>query len=289
MIKNSLSYPGNKNRLLKEIVPELPETKYFIDVFCGSGVVGANSKSSVVIANDFNEWTIAILRCLYEVDFRCLVDKIEKIISKYGLSYSRVLPKGFYVEKKHEGLSVINREGYLKLKDDFNNNHDIFSLIVLCIYGFNHYLRFNKNGEFNVPVGKVDFSKSIYTELEKFVNGIKDKKFIFLNFDFRNSELYKYDDAIYYFDPPYLITTAPYNEGWSERDEKDLLRMLDSLNENNKKFVLSNLLISNGKRNELLIEWSKKYNTINVHRQYRNANYQKINITDTEEVIIKNF
>ena len=289
MIKNSLSYPGNKNRLLAEIVSELPETTYFVDIFCGSGVVGANSRSSIVIANDFNEWTIRILKCLYENSFDCLSKKIEEIIFKYGLSYSRISPKGFYIEKKHEGLSLINKDGYQKLKSDFNKSHDIYSLIVLCIYGFNHYLRFNKNDEFNVPVGKVDFSKSIYTELKRFVDGIKEKDFIFLNYDFRNTELYKYEDAVYYFDPPYLITTAPYNDGWNENDEKDLLNLLDYLDANNKKFVLSNVLISNGKKNDLLIDWAKKYNTINVHRQYRNANYQKVNITDTEEVIIKNF
>ena len=289
MIKNSLSYPGNKNKLLKEIIPELKKTNVFVDVFCGSGVVGANSQSDIIVANDNNIWALNILEHLYKTDFKTLVSNIEKIINDYNLTYSRIQKKGFYVEKKHEGLSLLNKEGFLKLKEAFNKNHDINYLIVLCIYGFNHYLRFNKNGEYNVPVGKVDFSKSIYDELEKFVNGIKSKQFVFFNRDFRDEELYNYEDAIYYFDPPYLITTAPYNVGWNEKDERDLLNLLDKLNFQNKRFVLSNVLISNGKKNEILIEWSKKYNVVQMHRQYRNANYQKVNITDSVEVIIKNY
>ena len=86
-----------------------------------------------------------------------------------------------------------------------------------------------------------------------------------------------------------MITTAPYNLDWSEKDEEDLLNVLDQLDEENKKFCLSNVFLSNGKENKKLIEWSKKYKTVLMKRQYRNANYQKINITDTIEVIVKNF
>ena len=112
---------------------------------------------------------------------------------------------------------------------------------------------------------------------------------LFKNSDFRDASLYTYQDAIYYFDPPYLITTAPYNLAWSEKDEEDLLNLLDQLDRENKKFCLSNVFLSNGKENKRLIEWSKKYKTVLMKRQYRNANYQKINITDTIEVIVKNF
>ena len=159
-------------------------------------------------------------------------------------------------------------------------------LVVLLIYGFNHYLRFNK---FNVPVGKVDLSNSIYKNLKAFVEGIKTKDIHFSNLDFRNPELYSKEESFYYFDPPYLITTAPYNNHWSVETEKELLSLLDRLNFENKKFALSNVILSNGKENLLLKEWSKKYNIVFLNRQYRNANYQKKNITDTIEVLIKNY
>ena len=64
MIRNPLSYPGNKNKLLKEIIPELLESDNFVDVFCGSGVVGINSKSNYVYLNDISTWATAIIEAL---------------------------------------------------------------------------------------------------------------------------------------------------------------------------------------------------------------------------------
>ncbi len=289
MIRNPLSYPGNKNKLLKEIIPELPFTNNLVDVFCGSGVVGVNSISPSIHLNDISLWPTKILDTLYNIEFIKLVEEIEKRISLYNLTYSRIHEKKYYVEYKHEGLSLYNKLGYSKLKNHFNITKDIYDLIVLEIYGFNHYIRFNKKDEFNVPVGKVDFSDSIYNDLEKFMKLLKTKKIVFSNLDFRNRELYLDKEAIYYFDPPYLITTAPYNSGWSESDEMDLLKILDDLNSKGIKFALSNVFLSNGKKNDMLIEWSKKYKVIVLKRQYRNANYQKINITDSIEVLIKNY
>ena len=144
MMRNPLSYPGNKNKLLKEIIPEFPFTQNFVDVFCGSGVVGANSMSPTVHLNDVSLWATKILNTLYSVEFMELVEEIEKRISLYNLTYSRIHERNYYIEYKHEGLSLYNKEGYLKLKTHFNLTKDIYDLIVLEIYGFNHYIRFNK-------------------------------------------------------------------------------------------------------------------------------------------------
>lgn len=289
MIQNPISYPGNKNRLVKDIIPILPKTSIFVDVFCGSGVVSINSSSKKIICNDICKEALQVLNYFYENTFDKIVLDLEKIISDYGLTYTREKGSKFYVEYNHEGLSRYNKIPYLRLKNDYNNDKCIDKLIVLLIYGFNHYIRFNQKNEFNVPVGKVDFSESIYKNMKLFVEEIKNKDISFLNMDFRNPNLYGYHDAIYYFDPPYLITTAPYNVQWNEKDEIDLLELLDSLNEQGLKFALSNVILSNGKENKILIEWSKKYNTKVMKRQYRNANYQKRNVTDSIEVLITNF
>lgn len=290
MFINPISYPGNKNKLLSQIMALVPNnTETFVDIFCGSGVVGLNSDASTVVANDISQEALAVLKFFYDNSFKQIVTKIEKIIKKYGLTYTRKHPKGFYVEYKHEGLSRYNKGGYDRLKQDYNKDKSVDKLLVLLIYGFNHYIRFNKDGVFNVPVGKVDFSDSIYNAMEKFVNHIKTKDVIFSNKDFRDIDLYRDDKAIYYFDPPYLVTTAPYNQNWQEKDEKDLLQLLDNLDGRGIKFMLSNVLLSNGKENTILKKWARKYIVCPMRRQYRNANYQKVNVTDTVEVLIKNF
>ncbi len=290
MIINPISYPGNKAKIIKQIIPLIPkQEQLFVDVFAGSGIVGVNSNKNTIILNDISTEAINLLKYFYDQSFEEIMTSVEKLINEYGLTYSRTKEKGFYIEHKHEGLSNYNRDGYNKLKNDYNVYPTLDKLFLLLIYGFNHYIRFNSKGEFNVPVGKVDFSKSIYKNAEEFINGIKKLNIIFSNLDFRDKSLYQYENAIYYFDPPYLVTTAPYNMFWTEKDEYDLLSILDDLNSQGKKFMLSNVLLSNGKENAILKEWSKKYNVVHIKRQYLNANYQKKNITETIEVIIKNF
>lgn len=290
MIQNPISYPGNKNKLLKDLIPLFPQDiDTFVDVFCGSGVVGLNSLAYNIYCNDNNPYTIEVLRYFYDNTFETIIQQLEQIIQDYQLTYSRIQPKGTYVEYKHEGLSLYNKEGFNRLKADYNMQHSTDKLVALLIYGFNHYLRFNSRGEFNVPVGKVDLSQSIYHNLQLFVTGIKEKNLTTSILDFRDAKLYEKQEALYYFDPPYLITTAPYNMQWGELEENALLNLLDQLNAEHKKFALSNVFLSNGKENFILKEWAKKYNIIYLNRQYRNANYQKVNITDTIEVLIKNY
>ena len=198
MIQNPISYPGNKNKLLKELIPLFPQDiNTFVDVFCGSGVVGVNSEAHNIICNDNNPYTIEVLRYFYENTFETIIQQLEQIINDYQLTYSRIKPKGTYVEYKHEGLSLYNKEGYNRLKADYNALHSTDKLVALLIYGFNHYLRFNSNGEFNVPVGKVDLSQSIYSNLQKFIEGIKAKEITTSILDFREEQLYKSDDALY--------------------------------------------------------------------------------------------
>ena len=290
MIVNPIAYPGNKNKLLKELIPLFPnKIDAFVDVFCGSGVVGVNSAAQTIHCNDNNSYTIEVLQYFYRQPFVTIIEQLEQIITDYHLTYSRTKPRGTYIEYKHEGLSLYNKEGYNKLKADYNLHHTTDKLVALLIYGFNHYLRFNSNGKFNVPVGKVDLSQSIYNNLQNFVNGIKSKNILTSTYDFRDARLYQDQYAFYYFDPPYLITTAPYNSHWGLDEENDLLQLLDHLNSENKHFALSNVFLSNGKENKLLKMWAEQYNIHYLKRQYRNANYQKINITDTIEVLITNY
>lgn len=287
---NPISYPGNKNRLINQLVELFDkQADSFVDVFCGSGVVAVNSNQTNIVLNDISKEAVELLKYFYETSFEKIVYEIENIISKYDLTYTRVHSKDYYKIYNHEGLSNYNRIGYEKLKKDYNTIPTVQKLLVLLIYGFNHYIRFNKKGIFNVPVGKVDFSDRTYKNLKIFLDDLKRKKVEFFNKDFRDESLYSSKDSLYYFDPPYLITTAPYNNSWSENDEIELLFLLDKLHENGIKFALSNVLLSNGKRNTILEKWSSKYNIHYLKRQYRNANYQKINITDSIEVLITNY
>ena len=209
----------------------------------------------------------------------------------YGLTNTFYQGRAIYPEFQHEGLSRYNKDAYNLLRADYNTDKDIVKLFVLLIYGFNHYLRFNNKDEFNVPVGKVDFVKTLRDKTRTYCNAIRNKQLHITNLDFRCEQLYigAEQTTLFYFDPPYLITQAPYNISWTEQDERDLLNLIDGLNDNGYRFMLSNVSQSNGKRNNLLCDWMQKYNVRHIHRQYLNSSYQKKNLSAADEVVISNF
>ena len=96
-------------------------------------------------------------------------------------------------------------------------------------------------------------------------------------------------------DPPYLITTAVYNEnnGWSTELEYKLLDFLNYLIEINKPFILSNVLEKRGKTNEPLSYWLYKnkdlIEVIDIDYHYRSASYNKIDRNAAEREIIVKF
>lgn len=290
MINSPLNYTGNKYKLLKQIMPYLNnQSNNFVDVFAGSGLVGLNSDCKEVILNDNNSITVELLKYFKDNTSEKITSTMDKFIQEYGFTDTYRKGNKFYIEEKHEGLSKYNKEPFNNLKSDYNKNPSIDKLFALTVYGFNHYIRFNSKGEYNVPVGKVDYSSSLREKTKEYTEAFRKKDIKILNYDFREEKLYKDKEAIYYFDPPYLITEAPYNAKWNEKDENDLLDIIDYLNKNNMKFALSNVIESNGKENTLLKNWCVKYNVFNMDRKYLNANYRKKNITIAKEVLITNY
>lgn len=287
-----LNYAGNKTKVVKEIFDAVKFSENcFVDIFCGSAVVSVNSPCKKIVCNDIDKHTIEILKYFYNTNPKRIINDVYYFINKYNLTDSANKPAGFYKIYSHEGLSKYNKNGFNNLKQYYNQTHDVKALFPLAIFGFNHYLRFNSKDEYNVPVGKNDFYKLMQDRTLDFIKKMQSKDIIFYNVDFSDFKLYKFKNAIYYFDPPYLITNAPYNSFWNKKKEKQLLNLLDELNKRKIKFILSNVLQSNGKNNDILIKWidRKSYSVKHLSRQYRNANYRRKNKSEADEIIVYNF
>jgi len=272
-----MNYTGGKFKLLPQIKSIFPkEIDTFVDVFSGGLNIGLNVKANKVLANDSLYQVIEIYEMLQKMSGIEAKEKILEVVHKYNLDKQ-------------------NKEGFLKLRENYNKgDKQPYNLYALITHAFNNQIRFNKKGEYNMPFGKgrSSFNNSLQKRLVEFTDAI-DNRFIFMSKDFREldlSGLGKQD--LVYFDPPYLISTATYNEndGWGEKEEYDLLNMLDSLDNKGVRFALSNVLVHNNERNNNLIEWSKKYNVYDISSDYTNASYQKKNrINNTKEVLVTNF
>lgn len=287
-VKSPMNYTGGKFKLLPQILPLFPSNiNTFVDLFTGGGNVAVNVNANKIIANDFEPNVIGIYKEFQQYDnVNNLIHTIELIIETYGLNIEDAEP----FNKLREDYNIYKLRNRVHYPFDLN-----ILLYVLICYSFNHQFRFNSKGEFNMPFGKnrSQWNDTMKKNLINFHKAITGKDIIFTDKDFRDLKIDKLcGDDFVYCDPPYLITCATYNEkdGWNETCERQLLELLDRLDSSNVKFALSNVMFSKGKTNEILKEWSHRYNVHHLDHTYQNCNYHtKDKETKPDEVLITNY
>ena len=300
LVSSPFNYTGGKYKLLEQLQKLFKEEEIFLDIFAGGANVGINSKSQKIIFNDVNAKIISLIEYIKNIDTEELLKKIDDIIVEYGLSNTMLYGYKYYSCNSSEGLANYNKEAFLKLRKDYNKKlnegiEDYILLYVLIVFSFNNQVRFNSKGEFNLPVGKRDFNSKMRNKLILFSKKLKEKEIEFCSKDFREIDINKISkNTFIYCDPPYLITTAGYNENgmWTDKEEKDLLNFLKELDKKDLKFALSNVLESKNKENKILKDWILENNFYcnYLKKDYSNSNYQrKAKNSISVEVLVTNY
>ena len=280
-IKSPLNYTGGKFALLPKLISEFPgDMNTFVDLFAGGLNVGINVNAKHVLANDHITYLIEVFEYFKSTEIDELIKQIEERIKKFDLSQT-------------------NTNGYNALRDYYNSHKNPLDLFVLTCFSFNHQIRFNNSMKFNTPFGKnrSSYNANIKQNLIRFCERLQDIDISFSINDFRDMDLSKLTSKdVVYCDPPYLITTGSYNDGkrgfgdWTLDEEQALLLLLDDLSSKGVRFFLSNVLYHKGQSNDVLIEWSKKYRTIFLDKNYSNCSYHlKDRNQETVEVLITNY
>lgn len=296
-IRSPFFYVGDKYKLMPQLKSLFPDDiDNYIEPFVGGGSSFLNSSGNKYILNDIDENVIALHNELgkYANDSEELLNKIYNIIDYYGLSCSfkgKNVPEELKKKYVKTYYSRYNKEAYLKMRKDYNDNKDnTLLLYVLLIYGFNHMIRFNSKGEFNLPVGNVDFNKNVYNALINYLNFRKDNEIVFENTDYQrflNEIEFKEKDYVF-LDPPYLISMSEYNKLWNDKKEVELCNFLDELDNKGVRFGITNLIYHKGKENETFNNWSKKYNVYDIESNYISFNDNTIK-KDSKEVFVTNY
>lgn len=269
--KSPLNYSGSKDKMLPSIIKELPNTvETFVDVMGGAFNVGANIvATNKVVYNEINPYVFEIVKWLIRSDKKNIVNSVRKVIDDFKLE------KG-------------NKESYAVLRDAYNSTPNTLYLFVLHMYSFQNMIRFNGSQEFNTPIGVAGFSNDMQERIFAFKS--KTPRVEFTNLDYTKIKWSKFSKGtVFYFDPPYFITKAAYNDGkrgmkgWDINDEIELLNILKHLDEMGYCFILSNVLIHNDKKNDILIDWIKENNYRIVNAGVSGWRYAK------DEVLIVNY
>jgi len=295
--RSPLFYVGDKYKLVREIRTHFPaHINRLIEPFVGGGSVMMNVNADGYLLNDINSYVINLHRMLQgyigrESEF---INDLYALIDNYGLSLSLrsdVVPKDMKVANPKTYYARYNKAGYQRMKADFINGgqQDMQRLYLLLIYGFNHMLRFNGKGLFNLPVGNVDFNQNVQDALTDYFQLLSQKRSEWHNEDYRQflgNIDYQPEDLVY-LDPPYLITFSEYNKLWNEDIERDLLALLNNLNERGVNFAISNVTHYRGRTNTLFLEWSAQYHTYSIKSNY--ISFNDNSIKQFSEVLVTNY
>lgn len=297
-IRSPFFYVGDKYKLMPQLKRLMPErTEQYIEPFAGGGSSFLNAEASLYMLNDIDYYVIELHKRIgsYKGKAKELFDGLFELIDFYGLSCSYrgiCVPEELKKKYVKTYYSKYNKEAYMKMRKDYNGNkEDYLRLYLLLIYGFNHMIRFNGKGGFNLPVGNVDFNQNVYEALNHYLEFAGRHKMEFFNMDYiAFFEKIKFqEDAYVFLDPPYLISMSEYNKLWNDKKEDELCEYLDSLNERGILFGITNLITHKGKTNQRFLSWSEKYcvydiksNYISYHDNTVKAGSQEVFVTNYE-------
>lgn len=247
---------GNKKKLISKGLIELfpKDIDTFIDIFAGSGIVSINTIANKYMINDIDENLFRLYSLFKDNRSDDIINHIEQRINEYGLARERTKRNEFKDKDKIEQYKL----AYSNFRSHYNQTKNDLDFYTLMFYSFSQQFRFNSKNEFNMPCGNDCFSE---TNKEYIRNGCEffnqDNVKIFSK-DFKTLKIDKlnHNDFVY-LDPPYLNTTATYNEngGWNIDNENTLYDICERLSAQGIKWGMSNVFENKGIVNQTLIDW----------------------------------
>ena len=297
IVRSPLFYVGDKYKLMREIRSHFPQQiGRLIEPFVGGGSVFMNTEAPICLANDIDQYVIRLHNwlCGYRDNVDGLMAELTEMIDHYGLSFSLVrdeVPEDLRKAYPKTYFAKFNKIAYAALRQDFNDTgkSDLRKLYLLLIYGFNRMLRFNGKGNFNLPVGNVDFNQNTTDALIDYLDVVSQRHITFSSLDFRDflgGIDFQPNDLIY-LDPPYLITFSEYNKLWNDDTERALLGLLDELNSRGVRFAISNVTHYKGRVNSIFSEWMEQYTVYPIKSNY--ISFNDNTIKKFSEVLVTNY
>jgi len=297
IVRSPFFYVGDKFKIIKEIKQYFPKRiNRFIEPFTGGGTVFLNIKASQYLLNDIDTNVYLLQKYLLRraKDTEKFFADAQEIITEYELSRSfleDIVPDRLKETWRKTYYAKFNKSGYYRLKTHYNESSpkDLLKLYILLIYGFNRMLRFNSKGQFNLPVGNVDFNRNVCLALNGYFEYVATRCIKWHNldfFEFVNSIKYEEDDFIY-LDPPYLITFSEYNKLWDSQKELALINLLDDLDKRDIKWAISNVVTYKDRRNAIFNKWMQTYNVYAINSNY--ISYHNNSKKLIKEVLVTNY
>lgn len=241
--KPFIKWVGGKTQLLDEVRKSLPSNLKemkdvtYVEPFVGGGAVlfwilQEYPNISRAVINDIN----AELICTYRA-IRNNVDKLIQHLSSIQSEYISLegdARKAYYLQKR----SLFNSRSLSEVET-------AALFIFLNRTCFNGLYRVNSKGDFNVPHGKYSNPRICDEQTLRADSAILQKVEILCG-DFEQTGIYKGNNTVFYFDPPYrpLTETSAFTsyakDGFDDNEQRRLGHFIEDIANNGSCFVASN-------------------------------------------------
>lgn len=214
-MKPILKYRGGKSKEIKYFKHLIPEYETYIEPFFGGGSVFFDQEPQNAIVNDINN---SLIHFYNEIKSNYPTVRSELDLLQIEYENNRKIFTDRKLHSPQERVHDPNEDIYYKVRDMFNNKTNrtlSFGTIYYYINktAYSGMIRYNKNGEFNVPYGRyASFNTKLLTENHhklllstEILNGSYEKSF----------EKATNNDFIF-LDPPYDTIFSEYgNEAFT--------------------------------------------------------------------------
>ena len=279
-----IKYRGGKSKEIAHFVNNMPE-KYsrYIEPFFGGGALYFYLQPQNAIINDINCRLYVFYREMKEKypKARLQLDQLQGEYEKNQKDYEELKAKNpdGYAENRNEAL-------YYQMRDAFNHKIDTEYLESVVYFFINKtaysgMIRYNANGEYNVPFGRY---KNFNTKL------ITEEHFKLL----QNAEIYNYDysrvfdmadnDDFIFLDPPYDCIFSDYGnenykEGFGEEEHRRLANDFKNLPCKALLVIGKTKLTEELYGNYIVEEYDKSY-AVNIRNRFK---------ADAKHIIVTNY
>jgi site-specific DNA-adenine methylase len=274
-LSNPYNYTGSKHRYLGDLFEALEtfpkhEALTVVDPFVGGGDLCCHLPEG------------------WKVDAFDLESKLIGMHEMFNGSYGGYAIEQLDLRIKQMGLSRTNEDAYERLKAMYNQSEheDSHLLYLLICHSNSNRMRFSKKSGFNLKFGKRTFNPSMKAKVIDYVDRLSKRNVTFQCKSYHLADFGSYDLTL--LDPPYLNTTATYNEGggWTLEDE---LALHAKIEKECKKFVYFGQLWSKGVYNEALDMFAQDYNVKVLKDTTATCSSNRKKEGQTVEVMIHNF
>lgn len=284
-IRGPIAYQGSKFKLVDQIKSVLGDYTTLHDVFGGSGVVALNTLGldKKVHYNEYDENVYAILKYIQDAESP---QQIIKFLNSE-------------IRKNKLGREAHNEDAYYRYRERCNKGMTPERLWVLSKHSFSSLIRFNDDGDFNLPFGFRTSNPSSsrdqhIVELWNRLQRIKLHNMSYLQY-VKKAHVKVDKGHVFYFDPPYTASgDNVYVGSWTAEDDQKLFAMLDYLNSRKIRWILSNCTKHRSHTNKPLVKWMKQYKVVYPEFDTKGEAYTLNRAADnkdnnTVEVLVKNF